>query len=279
MAIISISRGCYSSGRQIAEAVASTLGYDCVNREIILDAVRYFNISETELLKSLEEAPGFINRLTHGKEKYIAYFRAALLEHVKNDNVVYHGHAGHLLLPQVRHLLKVRINADMKLRIKNLQNEENLLADEAEKKLHKEDARRYEWTKLLYNKDIRDSMLYDIVFHVGSLSLNNICDLICSTVESNSFKTRPEDEQLFKDTAIISHIHAALQDICEAEVTSHEGNVSIRVFPAKIRKTNYTNLTTQKRIDEQMKAELLGEIMNIVRQISGIRHVVCDIGL
>jgi len=124
MAIISISRGSYSHGKLIAEKVAEKLGYECVNREIMLEAVKYFNISETDLLKSLEEAPGFINRLTHGKEKYISYFRATLLEHVKKDNVVYHGHAGHLMLPHVGHLLKVRIIAEMEIRTKLLQKQE-----------------------------------------------------------------------------------------------------------------------------------------------------------
>ncbi len=278
MAIISISRGCYSHGKLIAEKVAEKLGYECVNREIMLEAVKYFNISETDLLKSLEEAPGFINRLTHGKEKYISYFRATLLEHVKKDNVVYHGHAGHLMLPHVGHLLKVRIIAEMEIRTKLLQKQENLFADEAEKKLLKQDAKRYEWTRMLYERDIRDSRLYDMVLHVDNFTVEDICDLICAAAGSEIFKTRPEDEHLLGDVAISSHIHAALQNICESEVSSHNGNVKIQVPPRNIRKTGFVNRLTQKRLDERMRSELSAEILGIARQIPGVNHVVCDIG-
>ncbi len=277
MAIISISRGCYSSGKQIVEKVAKTLGYECVDREIILEAVRYFDISETALLHSLEEAPGFLDKLIHGKEKYLSYFRTALLEHVKKDNVVYHGHAGHLLLPQVRHLLKVRIIADMNFRIRNLQQEEGMFAEEAEKRLCKEDMKRYEWTKLIYNRDIQDPKLYDLILHVGTFTIEDACDLICTAAQSPSFKTFPEDDSLLRDAAISSHIHAALQNLCDAHITAHNGNVRIIVSPAKIRMTAFENLKIQNRIDEHVRKELSSKILRIAQDIPGVRHVVCDI--
>ncbi len=38
MSIISISRGSYSRGKEVAEKVASKLGYECLSRYILLDA-------------------------------------------------------------------------------------------------------------------------------------------------------------------------------------------------------------------------------------------------
>jgi len=277
MAIISISRGCYSHGKLIAEKVAEALGYECVNREIVLEAVKYFNISEKSLLKCLEEAPGVLDKLTHGKEKYLSYFRAALLEHVKNDNVVYHGHAGHLLIPPVRHVLKVRINADMDLRVANLMESEKLSREKATQKLQHEDVKRYEWTKLLYNKDIRDSTLYDMVIHIGTQTVENACELICKAAQSPSYKTRPEDNKTVKDAAIRSHIHAALQTICNADVVSSNGNVRIVVTPAKIRMKDFGDLTVRKRINQEMREELSSQILHIAHTIPGVRYAVCDI--
>ncbi len=277
MAIISISRGCFSYGKRIAQDVAGKLGYECVNREIILETVRCFNISETDLLKSLEEAPGLLNRLTHGKEKYLSCFRAALLEHVKNDNVVYHGHAGHLLLPPVRHILKVRIIADMKTRVENLQKEEGLLAEDAEKKLRKEDIKRIEWTKLLYKQDIRDSRLYDIVIHLDTMTSEDACELICLAAKSKSFEKLESDEAMMKDAAISAHIHADLQNLCDAQVTCHNGNVRIIVPPSEIRVTGFGNLMIQNRINEQARQDLAAKILKIAQNIPEVRHAVCDI--
>ena len=277
MAIISISRGCYSHGKQIAEEVARKLGYECVNREIILDVVKEFNISEIELLKSLEEAPGFINKLTHGKEKYLSYFRAALLEHVKTDNVLYHGHAGHLLLPPIGHLLRVRIIANMDMRVANLRKTENLLPDEAMDKLRKEDLKRQNWTRLLYNKDVWNPELYDMVIHIENLTISDACDLICIAAKSSSLKTCPVDANLLRDVAISTHIHAALQDICDADVTSHNGNVKIVVSPAKIRIVGFGNLKIQDRIERQQSNKLNSKILKIAYEVPGVQYAVCDI--
>ena len=56
MAIVAISRGSYSRGKEVAERVAERLGYQCISREVIIEASREFNIPE---IKDLS-----INKLT-----------------------------------------------------------------------------------------------------------------------------------------------------------------------------------------------------------------------
>ncbi|MGO9691663.1 MAG: cytidylate kinase family protein, partial [Syntrophobacteraceae bacterium] len=51
MAIITISRGSYSNGKEVAEKVAQKLGYKCYAREVILEASKEFNIPEIKLVK------------------------------------------------------------------------------------------------------------------------------------------------------------------------------------------------------------------------------------
>ncbi|MBU1162009.1 MAG: cytidylate kinase-like family protein, partial [Proteobacteria bacterium] len=53
MAIITISRGCFSHGQEIAEKVAGMLGYECISREVLIEAAKLFNVSEKKLIKSL----------------------------------------------------------------------------------------------------------------------------------------------------------------------------------------------------------------------------------
>ena len=165
MAIITISRGSFSHGKEIAEKVAEILGYECVSREILLEASQYFKVSEKKLLESIHDAPSLLDRITHGREKYIAYIRAAILDHVQKDNVVYHGHAGHLLIPEVPHVLKVRVLADMEERIAFVQSQRNISRQEAAAFLAGEDRQRALWTRYLYKVDIRHSLLYT-TFHL-----------------------------------------------------------------------------------------------------------------
>ena len=57
MAIITISRGSYSKGKEVAEKVAKKLGYECLSREVVLEASNQYNISEIKMVKAIHDAP------------------------------------------------------------------------------------------------------------------------------------------------------------------------------------------------------------------------------
>src|SRR4030067_2914302 len=98
MGCITISRGAYSYGKEIAEKVADRLGYECVGRDALLEASETFNIPEIKLLEAIRDAPSVLGRFTHGKARYISYIQPALLNKMQKENIVYHGLAGHFLL-------------------------------------------------------------------------------------------------------------------------------------------------------------------------------------
>ncbi|MFO7728435.1 MAG: methyltransferase domain-containing protein, partial [Desulfonatronovibrio sp.] len=91
MSIITISRGSYSWGKEIAEKVASKMGYDCISREILIEASKEFNIPEIKLVRALHDAPSALERFTHGRARYLSQIRKSLLQRLRHDNVVYHG--------------------------------------------------------------------------------------------------------------------------------------------------------------------------------------------
>ena len=113
MPIITISRGSYSRGKEVAEELAQKLGYEIISRDILLEASETFNIPEIKLIRAIHDAPSILERFTYGKERYVAYIQSTLLKHVQKDNVVYHGLAGHYFLRGISHVIKVRILADL----------------------------------------------------------------------------------------------------------------------------------------------------------------------
>ena len=131
MAIITISRGSYYRGREVAEKLATKLGYECISREILLEASQEFNIPEIKLVRAIQDSPKILERLTHEKEKYVAYIRSALLKHVQRDNVVYHGLFGNFFLQGIPHVMKVRIVGDLEARVADEVEREGIPADKA----------------------------------------------------------------------------------------------------------------------------------------------------
>ena len=65
MAIITISRGSYSKGKEIAEKVAQQLGYECIARDVLLEATEEFNVPEAKLVRALHDAPSFFNSFSY----------------------------------------------------------------------------------------------------------------------------------------------------------------------------------------------------------------------
>lgn len=279
MAIITISRGCFSHGQKIAEKVAGTLGYECVSREILVDAAQWFDVSERKLIKSLHDAPNILERITHGKAKYLSQIQAVLLEHVKKDNVVYHGHAGHLLLTEIPQVLKVRIIAEIADRVALLQQRQNLSRDQALKFIENEDKHRTNWTRYLYKMDLNDPRLYDIVINIGQLTIRDACELVCTAAQSSTYKVTLETKKMLSDLAIVCHIRAALQEICEAKISSNDGDVHIKVGAQKLRKTGQSSPALQMHIRSTIKKDLTRQILAITRQVPGVKNVACDVGL
>jgi cytidylate kinase len=212
MAIITISRGSYSKGKEIAERLAKRLGYECISREILIDASKEFNIPEVKLIRALHDAPSVLDRFTYGKERYIAYIKCALLDRVKKDNVVYHGLAGHFFLQGIPNVIKVRIISNIEDRVKEEMKRENISEEEARKILEKDDYERRKWSLTLYGIDTADPRLYDMVFHVDTLKVDDIVDILEDVAKRPCFQTTDKAKKILHDRALAARIEAYLVD-------------------------------------------------------------------
>ena len=231
MAIITISRGSYSRGKEIAEKVAERLGYSLVSRDILLQASEEFNIPEIRLVRALHDAPSVLERFSHGKERYVAFIQQALLEQVQGDNIVYHGLAGHFFLRGISHVLKVRIIADMEDRVRLEMNREGISEKEARKILKKDDDERRHWALSLYGVDTLDASLYDLVVNVGEMEVECAVEIIClAASKSPCFETTAESQAALKNRQLAAHVRSAL--ICDwpgIQASAAEGVVFVDV--------------------------------------------------
>ena len=277
MAVITISRGSFSHGQEIAEKTAKMLGYECVSREILVEAAQRFKISEKKLIRSLNDAPNILERMVHGRERYLEYIKAALLEYARKGNVIYHGHAGHLLLTEIPRVLKIRIIADKDDRINLLQKRENITKEAAAGIIENEDKNRIHWTRYLYKTDIHDPKLYDIVINIGNLTIEDACEIICLAAQSKTYRMTDESKRAVEDLAISSRLRAALQPVCDAEVLVKNGDVFVTVAAQKRKKSGYVSPALQRHIGEAYRDDLNRQINEIALNIPGVNNVFCQI--
>jgi cytidylate kinase len=232
VAIITISRGTFSGGRDLAECVAAKLGYRCIPRVVSYEAAKRYGVSDEELTKAISELPGLLDRMGSERARYIACLRAALVSEVKTDNVVYHGLAGHFLLQGIPNVLRVRVIADIEFRIKGAMERTRLTKREAIEYIKKADEKRSRWTKFLYHVDWHDPSLYDIIINLEHIDLHSACDILCHAVTLDEFKTTPEWRKEMDDLVLSTEVRAIIavnKSVTDSglEVSADAGTVTL----------------------------------------------------
>lgn len=263
MAIITISRGSYSHGKDIAEKVAQRLGYSCISRDLLLETSEQFNIPEIKLAKALEDAPSILERFIHGREHYIAFIEATLLEHAQKDNMVYHGLAGQFFLRSIKHTLSVRVIANREERARLVMERENVSQEQALQLLKKVDEERRRWSFKLYGVDTWDPALYDLVINVNKIKVDDAVEMVCHTAGLPRFGTTPESQSALDDLALAAGLKAKLIPVIPgAEVQARKGTV-------------FVNAAASVDVESQVESE----IREIAEKIPGVVDIKIELAL
>lgn len=260
MPIITINRGSYSRGKAVAEKLAHELGYECVSRDILLEASEDFNIPEIKLIRALHDAPTVLERFKHGKERYISYLRSALLQRVRKDNIVYHGLAGQFFLRDIPHVVKVRIIADMQDRVNEEMRRNSIPEDEALYILQKDDEERRKWGLQVYGTDTWDSRLYDMVLHIGRLTVDDAVDMICQIAQKATFQATAQSRQLVENMALEAKVKAGLALIApKVQIEADNGRIFIC------------------NIASNVQADAINSIKTAAAQVEGVTEVIIQL--
>jgi len=198
-------------GRAIAECLAEKIGYKCLTTvDVVKRCAVKFNLPEDEIIKKLQEIPGFWKRLKHEHKRNLVYIQCAVLEAVQEGNVVYHGLAGQLFLANIKHVLKIRIESPFERRVRAAMEEMDMSESKAVDYLNQADDTRKIWVKLFYGESWSDPSLYDLSINRNNLTEDTICKLIIETLQSGDFDTTPESQAALDNRKLKFEVLAAL---------------------------------------------------------------------
>jgi cytidylate kinase len=233
MSIIAISRGTVSGGEALAKRVAELLGYQCVSREMNLEAAaKEYGVPADQLTIAMEKRPSFWHRVLGERSAHLAFVRATLCEQARAGNLVYHGLVGQLLLPGISHVISVRVIADMEARIQTAMQQQNIGHKEARARIEKVDKERRQWIRFLFDVEWDDPLLYDLVLNLSRMSLDTACEAVARLTERAEFKPTPISLKAMEDLTLQSRVSAVLArdprtQEAEVSVTAADGYVTI----------------------------------------------------
>ena len=162
MQIITIYQGASGSGEEVADAVAQSLGYVSVDREVLVEASLQYSIPEAKLAEIVEREPTWWATFTRNLDPYRIALQAAFCEVARDRGIVYHGHLGHELIPKFAHVLKVLLTAPMEMRIAQVRERHNLNEVAARRYVEELDKARTRRLHGMFGTDWRDPSRYDL---------------------------------------------------------------------------------------------------------------------
>jgi cytidylate kinase len=261
MPIVTIYRGAFTAGEEIAKGVGQALGYRCVSREVLIEASRSCGISEVKLNEVLEKDPHWWERWLQNMHPYRVALQAAMCEVAQGGNIVYHGHIGHELLPGIRHVLKVLLTAPLEFRIKQVQSQQGLNEARARSYIDHVDEARTRRLVALFGTDWRDITRYDLALNLAQMGIEGVTRVIVEAARLERYQPTAASEQDFMNLAIASQVQAALV----MSPTFRNLGITVKVAKGEV----HVSGVFAYAVPEE-------EIVLLVKSVPGVTRVVTD---
>jgi len=206
MPVIFISRGTMSGVHLFLDYFHSRTGIRCISREDLENDVNKHGEIAVRVLEKLANAHSAYDQFSELRWPYMVLMRKALLEEIRDDNIVYHGYSSHLLLPAFRHFVRVRIEAPLEMRVTMTMRRLSCSEEKAREYITNADEHRVRWARFMYAHDIRNTMLYDLVLNLDRVTLKAACGILECLMVEKDFQVTPESraevERLYLATKI-----------------------------------------------------------------------------
>lgn len=208
MSVITISRQLGTGGDTIAEQVAKALGYEQIDKKIIIEVAKKAGVTVEKALtlderykpRTIEWLMSVINPKI-GKilvnedrhldaDSYVEYLKSVIIGISEKGNVVIVGRGSQYILNEYENVFQVRIIADEKFRIERVKNYYNILESEALDIMKKSDNARKSFVSNYLNADWENPKWYHMILNSSRLGIEQSVDIIVESVRK--FSTRNE---------------------------------------------------------------------------------------
>ena len=216
MAILTISHEMGSGGAEVGMAVATRLGYTYVDNEELLGRAQRYGLAEERLARLVEDRPSWVERFDAETRRCILALQAVLYEFAQADDAVLIGGGGQWLLRGVPHAIRTRIVAPFPERVTRLtatlsaQGRERVTPKTVAQFIRRDDIQKASRMRYLFDADIKDSGLYDILINTAAFSRAAAVDLLADVARRPEFATTDAARQLVADRVVASQVAVAL---------------------------------------------------------------------
>ena len=191
---VTVGRDLGAGGAYIAQQLATDIGWDLYDREILNYMSENYKV-HIKTLETVDEKTSsrVMEKLTNifsSKEKiaqkeFLKQLGETLMVIAKHGTAVILGRSAGLFLPR-DHGLSVFVTAPFDIRAKRMTLVNNVSLDEAKAQVKKADKELYYFTRDFVGQDIHDAGLYDIICNTEKIMPDSFAKIIRRTLEQRS---------------------------------------------------------------------------------------------
>ena len=236
MPIIFLCSVPFGGGERLARRLAAKLDYAYLSREDVVAKANECGIPVGKLEVAMVKKPAVRERLARLKERYLAVATATICEKAAEGDLVYHGRAGHFLLPGVSHVVRVRVIPEHGERLDTAVQRTKLPREKAEDFLRNIDADIHAWVQFVHGVDMDDLSRYDLVVNLENISVENAAMALCGIADLPDFKPTPASRKAMEERLLQARarIRLALDErTAESDLTvrSSDGVLTVTYVP------------------------------------------------
>jgi cytidylate kinase len=210
MSIVAMSETVGSGGTEIGRALATALGWEFADREIITKAAESFGEGVMELKHATEEKPTLWERFRQSQRRYMTYVEATVLELAARGNVVLVGRASTVILADVPHALRVRVIAPERLRADRIERQQGLTGAAAVDYVRDADRDLAARVRFLYHLDWEDPLLYDVVLNTERLTVGQAVGMLRDRLMGDRLTPTDAARRALRDRSLLATARAVL---------------------------------------------------------------------
>lgn len=251
MQIICISRYSYGYGKELAEELASALGYEHVSREELTDQAATQGIPVGKLETAILKQQLIKEDLSFEIERFKALITSEICDRAKRGGIVYHGRVGHEVLHGIPNVLRIRAIANEEERINRVIKSLNLTRELAINYIRQVDEDRCRYAHFFYNINCNDPSHFDIVINSTHLSIENSINSLVQLAKSPSFQFTAKSEQKVEDLLLQARCRLAIGDdektkAAKIKINTNKGKVSVTYLPPFEKQAEYIPQVLEK---------------------------------
>jgi cytidylate kinase len=179
--------------------LAEQTQWPVLSREELQEQAKEQGIKVGRLEVSIIKRPALSEKLAREKKLYLAFVTAAICEKALQENLIYDGRAGHLLLPGVSHRLRVGLTAPKDIRIQRTAKLLNMPPEQAETYLAHLDEDMNQWIHHIHHVSGQDFNQFDVFFNLETTTVPNAAEMLHQMVQLPEFQITPASTRTLKD--------------------------------------------------------------------------------